>query len=293
MSWWVVVNPMAGAKGEIEQRTRAALTKRRIDHEIRVSRSADDIPNIVAEGRSLGATRFVAVGGDGTTSMVLNGMLAEGWLTPPTLAVLPIGSGSDFIRTFALPRHLEDAADHLVTADVYRCDVGVLEGNFGRRYFLNVADVGIAAASLRIANVLPRFLGGLRYGISFWLKLAFFPSAIIRMEADGRSYEGPAINVVVANGQYFGGGMNVAPRATVMDGKLDIQIFVGPRRHAFSVMPRVIRGSHLTHRSVRRFEAETFEIECIDGWPVEADGELIGSGSVIGRVAAGAIDFKI
>ncbi len=293
MTWWVVVNPHAGPKGEAERRTRAALEARRVDHEIRISASADEIPGIVAEGRSSGATRFASVGGDGTALLVLNGLLAEEWPSPPTLGVLPAGSGSDFIRTFALPRRLEAAADHLATSDVYRCDVGVLEGTFGRRFFLNVADIGVAAASVRIANRLPRVLGGVRYGIGFWLTLAGFPAAEIQLEAGGRSYEGPAINVVVANGQYFGGGMNVAPRATVMDGRFDIQVFKGPRRHAFAVMPRVVRGTHLDHRGVRRFEADSFRLECRGDWPVEADGELLGRGPVTGRVAAGAIDFKI
>lgn len=293
MSWWIVVNPSAGRKGEAERRVRAALVERRLDHEIRVSGAADEIPEIVAEGRARGATRFASVGGDGTALLVLNGLMAEQWRAPPTLAVLPAGSGSDFIRTFALPRKLEDSADHLMTEDVYRCDIGLLEGGFGRRYFLNVADVGVAAASVRIADRLPRALGGVRYGIGFWLTLAGFPSAEITLEAGGRRYEGPAINIVAANGQYFGGGMNVAPRAAVMDGKFDIQVFKGPRRHAFSVMPRVVRGTHLHHKAVRRFEAASFTLDCSPDWPVEADGEVLGRGPVTGRVLPGAIDFKI
>ncbi len=171
--------------------------------------------------------------------------------------------------------------------------MGVLEGAFGKTHFLNVADVGVAAASVRVADRLPRRLGAVRYGAGFWLTLAGFPAAEISLEAGGRSYEGPAINVVAANGQFFGGGMNIAPRATVMDGLLDIQVFIGPRRHAFSVMPRVVRGTHLHHSGVRRFEAASFRLDCPSGWPVEADGELLGAGPVTGSVLPGAIDFKI
>jgi YegS/Rv2252/BmrU family lipid kinase len=293
VKWWVLVNPWAGRKGEVERRTRSALDARGVDYELRVSADASHVAELVAEGRRAGATRFVSVGGDGTAHLVLNGILAAPWQQPPTLAVLPAGSGSDFIRTFALPKRLEDAADHLVSDDLYRCDVGVLEGEFGQRHFLNVADVGVAAASVRVTNRLPRFLGGLRYGIAFWLTLAGFPARDIRLEAAGRSYEGPAINIVAANGQYFGGGMNIAPRAAVMDGLFDIQVFKGPRRHAFSVMPRVVRGTHLHHKGVRRFEAESFTLSCPSGWPVEADGEVLGSGAISGRMLQGAIDFKI
>jgi diacylglycerol kinase family enzyme len=58
-------------------------------------------------------------------------------------------------------------------------------------------------------------------------------------------------------------------------------------------MPRVPRGAHLGHRGVRRFTAAEFSLSCRPGWPVEADGEVIGRGAVAGRVVPGAIDFKI
>ena len=293
MNWWVIVNPSAGSRREVEHRTRAALDARDLDYELRVSASARDVASCVAEGRTAGAGRFVSVGGDGTAHLVLNGMLAEPWDEPPTLAILPAGSGSDFIRTFALPKRLEDAADHLLTDDLYRIDVGELSGEFGVLHFLNVADVGVAAASVGVAERLPRFVGNLRYGVGFWLALAGFPAAEIRLVAGRRSYEGPAINVVVANGQFFGGGMNVAPRAAVTDGLFDIQVFKGPRRRAFSVMPRVVRGTHLHVEGIRRFEADSFVLTCPRDWPVEADGEVLGRGPITGRVLPAAIDFKI
>ncbi len=293
MTWWVMVNPAAGKAGEVERRTAAALDARNLDYELRVSRSEAHVAELVAEGRAAGASRFVSVGGDGTAYLVLNGLLARPWAEPPTLAILPAGSGSDFIRTFALPKKLEKAADHLVTDDVYRSDVGVLEGRFGTRYFLNVADIGVAAAAVRVTQRFPRFVGSAKYSIGFWLTLAGFPTKPVRLEAGGRSYEGDAINIVVANGQFFGGGMNIAPRATVMDGLFDIQVFKGPRRQAFTVMPRVIRGTHLHHSAVRRFESAEFTVSCPDDWPVEADGEMLGTGPISGRVMPGAIDFKI
>ena len=238
-------------------------------------------------------TDFAVVGGDGTAHLALNGLMAHAWANPPTLALLPSGSGSDFIRTFGLPRKLDEMAQRLATEDRYRCDVGVLEGSFGSRYVLNVADAGVAAASVTMSNRLPRFIGSARYAIGFWLTLARFPARTVRLTAGKRSYEGPAINIVFANGQFFGGGMNVAPRAMLVDGEWDIQVFIGPRRHAFSVMPRVIRGTHLKHRAVRRFSAAEFALECRDDWPIEADGELLGTGPITGRIVPGAIDFKI
>ena len=293
MTWWVIVNPWSGRSGEVERRTRAALTSAQVEHEIRVSDSAGHVGELVAEGRGAGATDFACVGGDGTAHLVLNALMRSPWEDPPTLALLPAGSGSDFIRTFGLPRRLEEMAPRLATDTRYLCDVGVLEGTFGERYVLNVADAGVAAASVTMSNRLPRFVGSARYAIGFWLTLAGFPARDVRVEAGGRSYEGPAINIVLANGQFFGGGMNVAPKAMLVDGAWDIQVFIGPRRHAFSVMPRVIRGTHLTHKAVRRFSASEFTIDCRPDWPIEADGELLGAGPIRGHMLGGAIQFKI
>ena len=291
--WWIIANPYSGKKGEVAGRARRALQAEQIDFELRESRSAEHIAELVAEGVAAGATQFAGVGGDGTAHLIVNALMAAALPDPATLGILPAGSGSDFIRTFALPRRLEDAVKHLRTDAVYPCDVGRLSGGFGDRYFLNVADVGVAAAAVKITERLPRWMGGVRYGIGFWLTLAGFPSRAIRMTAGSRTYEGPAINVVAANGQYFGGGMNVAPNATVMDGMFDIQVFKGPRRLAFSVMPKVIRGTHVRHPNVKHFVAPSFTLECDESWPIEADGEVLGKGPLTGHIVPEALRFKI
>lgn len=291
--WWVIANPYSGRKGEVAGRARAALRAKSVEFELFESQSEEHVRDLVAEGVARGATHFAGVGGDGTAHLIVNALMASKPQVTPTFAILPAGSGSDFVRTFALPRRIEEAAAHLVTDTVYPCDVGRLTGSFGERYFLNVADVGVAAASVRMTERLPRIMGGARYAAGFWLTLSGFPTRTVKLDAGRRSYEGKAINVVIANGQYFGGGMNVAPNATVMDGMFDIQVFAGPRRMAFSVMPKVIRGTHVHHRAVKRFVAPSFTLDCQAEWPVEADGELIGKGPIQGEIIPEALRFKI
>ena len=77
------------------------------------------------------------------------------------------------------------------------------------------------------------------------------------------------------------------------DGVFDVQCFSGPRRNAFSIMPRVIRGGHLTHKAVRRYIGASIRVEVPDSWPVEADGELLGTGTIDVECLPHAIDFKI
>ncbi len=293
MTWWVIVNPSAGRRGDALRRTRRSLDARGIPYTLRESSSAEEVAPLVAEGQEAGCTKFVAVGGDGTAHLVLNGLMALEWAAPPTLGILPAGSGSDFIKTFDLPRRLESMADHLVTDSVYRCDVIVLEGAFGRRFALNAANAGIAAGCVPVANRLPRWLGSNRYAVGFWLALIGFRPAVTEVTVGDRTIIGETLNVVVANGRYFAGGMKVAPQAAPGDGLFEVQVFAGPRRKAFRVMPRVRRGSHLHCREVSRVTGVEADVRVPEAWPIEADGELIGHGSIRASVLPGAIDFKI
>jgi diacylglycerol kinase (ATP) len=293
VKWWVIVNPAAGNKTDLTERAATALAGQGVDFEMRVSSSPEDVAVLVSRGREAGVTRFAGVGGDGTAHLIVNGLMRHEWERPPGLAILPAGSGSDFIRTFGLPRTIEAMAPHLATDDWYRCDVLRVEGDFGTRYALNVVEAGVGAAAVSTAALFPRWVGGRRYAIAFWLTLPRFTPGLVAASVDGKEAAGPAIAAIVANGQYFGGGMNIAPRAAVGDETAEIQIFRGPRRKALTVMPRVVRGMHLTHRNVRRLTGRSITVEVPADWPVEADGEAIGLGSIAVTVVAAAIEFKI
>ena len=139
----------------------------------------------------------------------------------------------------------------------------------------------------------PRRLGQLRYSVAFWLTLARFPPGSAVVRAGQHEFAGRIVNVTLANGQFFGGGLNIAPRASVQDGLLDVQIFQAPRTAAFAVMPRLLWGAHLTHRAVRRYVVDAVTVDGPAAWPVEADGEQIGTGSIRARLLPRALRFKI
>lgn len=291
--WTVVVNPHAGKRSASVEAVEAAFARSDVQARITKTRSVDHLRSIVTDAVARGAQNFAVVGGDGTAHHALNAMMDATSSPDPnlTLSIIPSGSGSDFIRTFGHTRGLDAGVARLTDPDLYRVDIGVVTGSFGQVYFLNALNVGVAAASAAMAGRLPRALGAKRYAVAFWLALARFPQAKVQVDVDHHSFAGHAINVVVANGQFFGGGMNIAPRATLTDGQFDVQVFHGPRRRAFSVMPRVIRGSHLTHTAVRRYIGSNMTIDAPDDWPVEADGEILGAGNVHVATIASAINF--
>jgi diacylglycerol kinase (ATP) len=288
-----VVNAWAGRRREVAERARRALQRQQVEAELVMPEGPAEVAAAVRAGIEDGRRRFIAVGGDGTVNLVVDALMHHTWREPPVLGILPAGTGCDLLRTFAIPQQMERAAGHLRGEQTYLADVGVLEGDWGLRHFLNVAQSGIGAATVETAGRLPRRLGARRYLVGFWMTLPGFRRTEIELWAAGRAYRGPATNVVLANAQYFGGGMNIAPRANLVDGRLDIQVFTGPKREAVTLIPRIRRGLHLTHPSVRRVSAEEFTLRSDRPWPVEADGEPVGQTPLSGRVLAGAIRLKI
>lgn len=292
-AWWVIINPTAGRAANLTERVMAALTVRGISHEIRVSPSPEAVKAIVREGRQEGYDAFASVGGDGTANLVLNGLLAHDWSSPPTLGILPAGSGSDFIRSFAIPERLESAADHLIDDSRYPVDVGLLEAPFGDRYFINAVNTGLGARTVVEAARLPSRLGSRRYFVGFWSALAKTDPDDVVVEVEGSVIATKAWNVVIANGQFFGGGMNVAPDASTGDGVFDVQVFAGPRRVAPLVIRKVVKGTHLTHPGVHRTTGRSVDVDVPEKWLVEADGEILGHGSFSIGIVRDRLFFKI
>ena len=290
--WFVVVNPAAGRGTDLLARTKQALAGRNIAASVHVSVDAADVARLIHEAVAAGQRRFVAVGGDGTVNLVANALLGHEWSEPPILGILPAGTGCDFVRVFGIPQDVEHAARHLAGTETYRSDAVVIEGDWGTRYVMNIAQAGIGAASATTADKLG-FLRGLRYQTSFWLNLPRFARTEVTVRVGKRTYQGDAISVIFANGQFFGSGMNIAPKATLVSGEIDAQVISAFKRQAPLLMRKAARGLHLGHREVHRLRGAGFSIETKDPWPVEADGEYLGLTPFRGRVLPGAIDIKI
>ncbi len=291
--WLMVVNQNAGRGTNHVDTLREAAGTRSLTLDIVVTASESDMRAVVRDAYSDGVRGFVGVGGDGTAHHLVNALPAIDVDDRVSLSVIPTGSGSDFVRTFGQNDGIEAAMDRLAHAERYAIDVGEVTGSFGTRRFINAANAGIAAKSVVTAEHLPRRLGTAKYTLAFWLTLARFPGAEVDVRVDHHRFTGEALNIVIANGQFFGGGLNVAPRATLVDGRFDVLVFAGRRSNAFTVMPRLAFGAHLTHRAVHRYTGSSVSIDGPTAWPIEADGELLGHGSVTARVMPGAIDYIV
>jgi diacylglycerol kinase (ATP) len=247
-----------------------------------------------------GGERFlVAVGGDGTVQEVVNGMIEKDApiRDDAVLGVVAAGSGSDFVRTFGLPGDAIRSVKHLDGDRLYPIDVARAEYRDGDqtsvRYVPNIAEAGLGGAVVARAERLPRWMGRSRYFWGFWLSLNRYRPCEIIVRADRKEFTGRANNVVVANCQFYGGGMKISPRSYPGDGLLDVQISTGPKSEAFTLIPKIYKGEHVPHPHIKELRGRVISVEAERPLPVEGDGETLGTTPATFSVVPQAISLKI
>jgi diacylglycerol kinase (ATP) len=291
--WLVAVNSAAGRRAVNPAHLDLLLEAEEIDYDLVTPPTVREMVDQITSAANEGRTHFAVVGGDGTVNIAINALMALDLPERPTLGVLPAGTGCDLLRTFGLPQDIPGAVKHLGTSEVYTIDVAYLEGDWGRRYFANVAQTGVGAAAAQTAVRFSRALGPARYPLAFAGRLPRFPRAGISLTTERRTIETEALAVIFANAQFFAGGWNVAPKATLIDGVLDGQIIDTPKVRAPALVPKVVKGTHLGDVAVRRLPAAEFDLRTEPLWPVEADGDYLGNTGIKGRVIPAAINLKI
>jgi len=281
----LIANPAAGGGRVADElpKIEGELRSRGLEHRTIITAGPGEATREAREALLNGDRFLVAVGGDGTVNEVVNGMLGDsGQVTPDAvLGVIAAGSGCDFIRTFGLPDDSIRACGHLEGSNLFPIDAGRItysrpDGSPASRYFVNIAEVGLGAEVVSRSARLPKRLGRSRYFFGFWLTLPRFRPAKVALRSQRRTFEGRAHNVVVANCQYYGGGMRISPRSWPSDGYLDILIMVGPKSDAFTMLPKIYRGEHLPHRNVVELRTRAFTMESERPLAIEADGEILG-----------------
>jgi YegS/Rv2252/BmrU family lipid kinase len=250
----------------------------------------------VSQAREAGVDLIVAVGGDGTVHEVVNGIL--GHHPDATLGVIPLGSGCDYARTFGIPQDIAAACARITSADPPRVvDAAEIRCRRGEeeytRHFANIAEVGIGPEVVARATRMPRFLGPAVYFAAFCLTLPRYEVRTASIKMDDQVYEGPLVNLVVAVGQYFGGGMHVAPRADPSDGRFDVQVQFGTKLDYVRGIPKVYKGRHVPHPRILEAGAGTVEITSNPRGLIEADGEIIGHTPATFRILPGALRVKV
>jgi YegS/Rv2252/BmrU family lipid kinase len=288
----VILNPASGAGKTLKlvPRVTKALQDQGRPFDLHLTSRAGEAPEVARQFALDGAAVVIAIGGDGTINEVANGLLASGRDVP--LGLVPSGHGSDFVRTAGTAKSVEEAIGRACGGKTRRrIDVGLAAFDDGTsRYFLNVAGLGFDAEVAQ--RVLKTRLPGstLPYLVAIVGALARYQNIQVKVEADGEVISQTAVFVTVANAQYFGGGLHIAPMAAVDDGLLDFAV-IGDfaKVELIRQVPSVYRGTHVTHPKFLHRRATSIRVETAQPARIQVDGELAGSAPVTFTVVPGAL----
>ena len=296
---FVILNRRAGKGARRPAEFEKILAGAELDFDLHVTERRHHAVELARQAIDDGWTYLVAVGGDGTIHEVVNGMMGtDGPRNPEAvLGVVSAGSGADFARTFGLPDDASQGVEHLTGDGVVGIDLGrvtfTTDGGEATEWFPNIAESGLGADVVKVAERLPRGMGRSRYLAGFWMTLARFKGTEGTVVCDTRTYEGRITNLVVANCQFFGGGMHVAPKATPTDGRLDVLIQIGTKADYVAAITKVFKGRHIPSPAIKEYKARRVEVTTKTPLRVEADGELLGMTPATFQLYENALRLKV
>ena len=270
--WALVINPTSGSgKGAaIGKHVAAFLSALNVEHQIISGNSAISMASNLAQfiGNFPKCSGVIAVGGDGLAHTVLQ-------KTTPAqipLAVIPAGTGNDFVRS--LGWSLEDLDPYLeaiLSTPPTSIDLGLVNGE----WFGAVLSTGFDSMVNERANTMSWPKGPMKYNAAIAIELPRFRPRHYEITLDDRTISTQAMLIAVANGRSYGGGMLVCPDADIEDSLFDVMVLHPVSKIEFlKVFPRVFKGTHVTHPAVEIVRSSSVKISA--DAVAYADGERIG-----------------
>lgn len=279
-NYLAIVNPAAGG-GRSRKLLGPALERLRaggIEITVAATSAPGEATKIASEAYGRGVRNFIAVGGDGTSYEVVNGLYPQALASErPTLAFLPLGTGNSFLRDFS-DRGVEYAIESLLAHRSRACDVMRLRHRAGTIHYINLLSVGFSAdvATLRAR----RFSGWgeLGYVTSIFLTLAQFKRRPfpVRVENETDFDSRRCLFLTFNNSKFTGGTMMIAPQADISDGLVEY-VRWGPigRLGLIRNLPGLYDGTHIAHPLAEHKAVQRVEFNLQDPADVMVDGEVL------------------
>lgn len=297
----LIVNPAAGAGSSAKKwpQIMSLLKSIGLNFEHDMTEASGHAVELAKSAAKRGYELIISVGGDGTINEIVNGLYEAGNLKDVLLGIISTGTGSDYIRSVGIPRHYRDACQCFVNPRKLVVDLGIVEytsdGRMVKRLFVNFAGLGFDAEIVRATTQRFKALGSLpSYLLGLLTTLVSYQNREISVKLDGKTDTRKVCTMVMSNGRYAGGGMLAAPQADPMDGLLDV-LTIGDlsKPDLLWSLPRIYRGTHLTHPKVTVEQAMEIEVQSRQPMSLQADGELLGDTPARFRVLPSALSIVI
>ncbi len=313
--WFAIVNIFAASKkaGKMWRKAEKSLRQDHVPFTSRRTGSNGNAMNLTCAACEEGYRRFIAVGGDGTVHDVLEGimfyiesrrLLGDGIsLSDFTFAVVPVGSGNDWIKTTGVPNDVVRSASILKNGRISRQDVvkvSILDPSalpehktLKISYMANVGGVGLDARVCdKVNREKKRGKRGKRLYVSALLyHIIHRVPTFAKVFCDGKQiFNGSFLSMSFGIGKYSGGGMRQTPEAVMDDGLLDMTIIPDlPLLKIAREVPKLFSDKFWTvpelvtsrSRSITVIPCDASRPDrAVAGDLVEVDGEVVGHAPV-------------
>jgi len=289
----VILNPISGhGNGEKAwQPIQAALRAGGLDFDLARTTAPRAAVAIAENAKRDGYETLISVGGDGTVSEIVNGMMrASNGAPTGTLGIVSVGSGNDFVKSFSPQLGVVPTGKHadwrpgvarVLAGKTRVVDIGRVIADhpapdfYETHYFANSMDTGFGANAAMHAHDF-WFLQGMAMYLAAVLKtLVKYSVPRVKVDLDDAHIEQASTMIAVANGRCIGGGFWVAPDAYNDDGLFDVMIAEGLGRIGIlSLLPKVMQGTHIYDPRVKYVKSSRVAIESFDSLNIESDGEI-------------------
>lgn len=271
MKLLILFNPAAGrgSAGRKLPEVMSVLRANGIRPEIRESQSTEHLRELAHQAWAGQPDIVVSAGGDGTHHHVLDQL----WGSEVPLGMIPLGTGNDLSDGIGVPRDLRQATAALLRGKTKQIDLG----RVGSNVFGGMAGVGLDSMVARYVNERAQKIPGrLAYVWAILRCLKVYQPPSVDVRADGFSFSGGVIAVLVGNLPFYGGGLRITPHARADDGLLDVCLIPAMRKvRLLPWIPRVYRGTHLAHPRIHYFQTQRVTLSSSVFLNLYGDGEFI------------------
>ncbi|MFY9242328.1 MAG: diacylglycerol kinase family protein [Polaribacter sp.] len=298
-SWFLIANPTSGNRNFSEQwkRIQHHLKAKQIDYSFAFTKYSKHEIELVQNAIQQGFRNIITVGGDGTLNYVVNGIMLQRYVKTSdiTIAVIPLGTGNDWIKTYQIPNSIDKAVKIIYQGKTILQDIGVLKtDDKSISYFNNVAGLGYDGYIVNKVNSLKK-LGAAAYILAGIAGLLFYKKSTFKIIFDDKTIETKCLMSIIGICKFSGGGMQFTKNVNTSDGLLDITIAKNLNFLDLILnLPKLYSGKIVHHKKVETYKTKEINVIPVNSKPfIQADGELIGSGNVTATIVKKAINFVI
>ena len=286
----VIYNKNSRGKKYKKEELEKKFKEHDLEAKIFVTKEINEVELVIKDFADSNKYVYIGIGGDGTLNSLINSLLKSN-ITLPEVACISSGSGSDFLRTFAMPNNIDEAILRIKNDENYLIDTALIESGNKSNYFINVLNFGFLAETVNLSEKLPKIFKRFRYPLSFWLKLFTGKQSLFKLNTNKYNFDSNAFNISICNGQFFGGGWNISPKSSLQDGLLNVQIFKVTKVKAMKLFFLAKKGLHLTDPDVILKKSDQILLKTKQ--PIEIDGDFFDYGPAKISVKKHSIQLKI